>query len=57
MEEELRNRWLTCIDCGNDFVFKIGEQKYYKEKGFEPPKRCLSCRPKKRALYNKEATK
>lgn len=54
MEEEIKDRWLTCLDCHNEFIFKIGEQKYYHEKGFEPPKRCPSCRPAARARFSLE---
>lgn len=33
--------------CGEDFVFTKKEQEFYKEKGFENPKRCYKCRKKK----------
>lgn len=39
---------LVCIDCGEDFEFTIGEKKFYKEKGFSPPRRCKNCRYKRR---------
>lgn len=36
---------LKCKDCGNDFVFTVGEQEFYAEKGFEnEPARCKDCR-------------
>lgn len=35
---------LECRDCGKEFVLTEGEQAFYKEKGFEEPKRCPSCR-------------
>ncbi len=35
---------LTCKDCNNEFVFTEGEQNFYKEKGFQTPVRCQSCR-------------
>ena len=38
---------LTCIEesCGHrEFVFTVGEQKFYAEKGFSKPKRCKGCR-------------
>ena len=41
---------LTCKDCGAEFVFTVGEQEFYKEKGFDnEPKRCLACRRAKKA--------
>jgi CxxC-x17-CxxC domain-containing protein len=36
---------LTCRDCNAEFVFTIGEQEFYAEKGFtNQPTRCPSCR-------------
>ena len=35
---------LTCADCGTEFPFSAAEQQFYAEKGFQPPKRCRSCR-------------
>jgi hypothetical protein len=35
---------LNCRQCGEDFVFSESEQEFYKEKGFELPRRCKKCR-------------
>lgn len=35
---------IKCQDCGEDFIFTERDQKFYEEKGFEPPKRCKNCR-------------
>ena len=36
---------ITCKDCGKEFVFTVGEQDFFKEKGFEnDPVRCPDCR-------------
>jgi len=35
---------LTCADCGREFDFSAEEQRFFREKGFEPPKRCKECR-------------
>jgi hypothetical protein len=49
-----------CIDagkraqCEKEFVFSVGEQKFFTEKGFTPPKRCKPCRDAKKA--EKEAS-
>ena len=43
------DRMLTCEDCGGAFVFDVGEQKFFKEKGFTDPKRCSRCRKKVRS--------
>lgn len=36
---------LTCRDCGQGFVFTVGEQEFFAEKGFtNEPSRCPACR-------------
>lgn len=36
---------LICKDCGKEFVWTSGEQKFYAEKGFaNEPQRCRECR-------------
>ncbi|MHA6250898.1 RQC-minor-1 family DNA-binding protein [Oceanobacillus sp. CAU 1775] len=35
---------LKCWECGNRFVFTVGEQNFFKQKGFQLPKRCGECR-------------
>lgn len=42
------NELLTCIDCGKEFIFTEGEQKFYLDKLLAPPKRCAQCRVAKR---------
>ena len=40
---------LVCEDCGATFVFTVGEQEFYAEKGLvNKPKRCPECRKKRR---------
>ena len=41
--------YIECVDCEELFKFTEGEQKYYKSKGFDFPKRCKACREKRRA--------
>ena len=38
---------LKCWECGKRFVWSEEEQKFFKLKGFVPPKRCPVCRDKK----------
>ena len=41
---------LTCIDCGQTFVFTAGEQEFFAQKGFQnEPKRCKACKTAKRS--------
>jgi hypothetical protein len=39
---------LTCADCGREFAFIAAEQSFFREKGFNPPKRCKECRQAKK---------
>ena len=39
---------LTCADCGREFPFSEREQEFYREKGYQTPKRCGDCRQAKR---------
>lgn len=44
---------LNCRDCGSEFLFTVGEQEFYKEKGFEnQPTRCTDCRKARKARFN-----
>lgn len=41
----MKDKTLTCKDCGAEFVFTAGEQEFYAEKGFQnEPQRCKECR-------------
>jgi hypothetical protein len=48
MSEQEGSKLINCFECGNDFVFTIGEQEFFKSKGYSDPKRCVTCRRKKR---------
>jgi CxxC-x17-CxxC domain-containing protein len=42
---------LNCVDCGREFVFSAGEQRFYEEKGFQnKPNRCPDCRSARKAM-------
>ena len=30
----MSDKTLKCRDCGSEFVFSVGEQEFYQEKGF-----------------------
>lgn len=51
--EELQDKTLVCKDCGSEFVFTVGEQQFYAEKGFEnEPQRCPNCRKARKQQRN-----
>ncbi len=47
--EEKKDKTIVCRNCGNEFTFTVGEQKFYEEKGFADPVRCRDCRAKRKA--------
>lgn len=38
-----------CKECGDRFEITDDDQRWYKEKGFQLPRRCKSCRKLRRA--------
>lgn len=51
--EELQDKTLVCKDCGAEFVFTVGEQQFYAEKGFtNEPQRCSDCRKARKQQRN-----
>ncbi len=40
---------ITCVDCGEEFLFTAGEQAFYRERGLtNEPTRCKACREKRK---------
>lgn len=45
----MEDKTIVCKDCNKEFTFTIGEQEFYKEKGFtNEPVRCKECRDAKK---------
>ena len=41
----MSDKQLVCKECQKEFLFTLGEQEFYKEKGFlNDPQRCPECR-------------
>ena len=50
----MTDKTITCRDCGSEFVFTVGEQEFYKEKGFDnEPIRCGDCRRARKQQNNR----
>jgi len=49
-----RDKKLVCVDCGAEFTFNVGEQRYFESKGLSVPKRCPKCRQKRKATLVRE---
>ena len=43
----MRDKTLTCIQCGNQFVLTVNDQEKLITRGFDFPKRCPDCRKRK----------
>ena len=47
-EPELAETQIVCIDCHKNFVWTVGEQVFFRDKGLQnPPKRCKECKQAK----------
>lgn len=40
----MEDKKIICKDCRKEFIFTVGGQKFFKEKGFDDPVRCRKCR-------------
>jgi CxxC-x17-CxxC domain-containing protein len=46
----VEDKTLTCRDCGQDFIFTVGEQQFYAQIGLlNEPGRCPACRAARRS--------
>ncbi|OLD24579.1 MAG: hypothetical protein AUJ04_08940 [Acidobacteria bacterium 13_1_40CM_3_55_6] len=45
---DFQDRSISCIDCGEQFVWSVGEQIFFNDKGLRnEPKRCKPCKQAK----------
>jgi CxxC-x17-CxxC domain-containing protein len=45
---DFQDRPITCVDCGEEFVWTVGEQVFFHDKGLKnEPKRCKPCKQAK----------
>jgi len=51
----LEEKTLRCRDCGQEFVFTVGEQEFYQSHGLQnDPSRCSTCRQTRRRSRNSD---
>ncbi len=48
---------IQCDDCHQEFIFSVGEQAFFAERNFTPPKRCPECRAVRKANRQKGAAR
>ena len=45
---DYQDRPIACVDCGDDFIWTVGEQVFFHDKGLKnEPKRCKPCKQAK----------
>lgn len=44
-----QDKLVTCVDCGAQFTFSARDQAFYQERGYQAPRRCKSCRDKRKS--------
>ncbi|MDH3964148.1 MAG: zinc-ribbon domain-containing protein, partial [Deltaproteobacteria bacterium] len=40
----MKEKTITCTNCGNPFLFTVSEQERFAALGFNEPQRCRECR-------------
>lgn len=59
----MTDKIITCIECGQEFTFTVGEQDFYARNGLGEPEHCMICRGKYAAMkkdaarYGKQVSK
>lgn len=51
-DKEQKDITIKCKKCGNDWIWTVAEQNFYKEKGFFKPTYCKDCRKKMKVINN-----
>lgn len=44
-----QDKLVTCVDCGAQFTFSARDQAFYQERGYQAPRRCRTCRDKRKS--------
>ncbi len=47
-DPEFDDKEILCVDCNKSFIWTVGEQIFFRDKGLQnPPKRCKTCKQAK----------
>lgn len=47
-DADFQEKSITCNDCSKEFIWSVGEQVFFRDKGLQnPPKRCKPCKQAK----------
>lgn len=53
----IEDKTIKCVDCGEEFLFTIGEQEFYRDHGLtHAPTRCRNCRETRKAKRTSHGT-
>ena len=56
--QNMKDKELTCKECGAKFIWTAGEQEFYQEHDFkDEPKRCKACREKAKLEHGRKPFK
>ena len=48
------DKLITCTMCDKEFIWTVGEQRFYKIKEIDQPKKCKQCKSQEKALETEE---
>jgi CxxC-x17-CxxC domain-containing protein len=49
---DIQDKRIQCVDCGREFVFTVGEQEFFRQRGLvNQPKRCKQCKAKQVEVF------
>jgi len=51
----MQDKQIKC-ECGEEFTFTVGEQKFFQSRDFSAPKRCAGCRAEKKKKFDEADT-
>jgi len=55
-EIALKDKILVCLDCKSEFVWCVGEQRYYLGRDLSEPRRCSECRLRRKLRTVRKST-
>jgi len=51
----MMDKYITCVQCGTEFMFSAAEQERFLARGYAIPKRCPECRDRKQKFLDEDA--
>ena len=50
----MMDKYITCVQCGTEFMFSEAEQERVRARGYAVPKRCSECRDRKQKVLDED---